>query len=181
MVDLYALFVFMIIAAVVAVEMEDLLSAVISVSAIGLGISITFLVLKAPEVAITQLVVEILVLILLIRATIHKDLPFSTSGRWLLNTGIMVLFIVMFLGAVSLALGDLPAFGHPIMRVAQIYLRDGFAQTGATNLVAAIVLNYRAYDRLGETTVLFTAFLAVLTVLRRVGRIAPGESVRDEE
>ena len=181
MIDLYSLLVFMIIAAVVAVEMEDLLSAVISMSTIGLGISMTFLVLKAPEVAITQLVVEILVLILLIRSTIHKDLPFSTSGRWLLNTSIMALFIVMFLGAVRLALRDLPAFGHPIMRVAQVYLQNGFAQTGATNLVAAIVLNYRAYDRLGETTVLFTAFLAVLTVLRRTGRIAPGDSGKDEE
>jgi multisubunit Na+/H+ antiporter MnhB subunit len=154
---------------------------VISVSAIGLGISMTFLVLKAPEVAITQLVVEILVLILLIRSTIHKDLPFSTSGRWFLNTSIMAVFIVMFLVAAYLALVDLPAFGHPIMRVAQVYLRDGFAQTGATNLVAAVVLNYRAYDRLGETTVLFTAFLAVLTVLRRAGRIAPGDSGKDEE
>jgi len=181
MIDLYALLAFMIIAAVVAVEMEDLLSAVISMSAIGLGISMTFLVLKAPEVAITQLVVEILVLILLIRSTIHKDLPFSTSGRWLLNTTIMALFVVMFLGAVTLALFDLPAFGDPIMRVSRFYLRDGFAQTGATNLVAAVVLNYRAYDRLGETTVLFTAFLAVLTVLRRSGRIVPGDSGKDDE
>jgi len=181
MIDLYAMLVFMIIAALIAVEMEDLLSAVISVSAIGLGISMTFLVLKAPEVAITQLVVEILVLIILIRSTIHKDLPFSTSGRWLLNTSITAIFIVMFLGAISLALRDLPKFGYPLMRVSSQYLQNGFAQTGATNLVAAIVLNYRAYDRLGETTVLFTAFLAVLTVLRRIGRIAPGDSEEDEE
>jgi multisubunit Na+/H+ antiporter MnhB subunit len=98
-----------------------------------------------------------------------------------LNTSITAIFIVMFLGAISLALRDLPKFGYPLMRVSSQYLQNGFAQTGATNLVAAIVLNYRAYDRLGETTVLFTAFLAVLTVLRRIGRIAPGDSEEDEE
>jgi uncharacterized MnhB-related membrane protein len=47
MIDLYAMLVFMIIAALIAVEMEDLLSAVISVSAIGLGISMTFLVRRS--------------------------------------------------------------------------------------------------------------------------------------
>jgi multisubunit Na+/H+ antiporter MnhB subunit len=181
MIELYALLVFMIIGALVAVELKDLLSSVVSVCAVGLGISMAFLVLKAPEVAITQLVVEILCLIILIRATIRKDLPFSTSGRWFLNTAITVVFVGVFLGAVSLALRELPKFGSPIMRVASIYLRDGFAQTGATNLVAAVVLNYRAYDRLGEATVLLTAFVAVLTLLRRSGRVAPDGAGREEE
>jgi multisubunit Na+/H+ antiporter MnhB subunit len=181
MIELYTLLVFMIIGALVAVELKDLLSSVVSVSAVGLGISMTFLVLKAPEVAITQLVVEILCLIILIRATIRKDLPFSTSGRWFLNTAILVVFLGTFLGAVSLALRELPKFGSPIMRVASIYLRDGFAQTGATNLVAAVVLNYRAYDRVGEATVLLTAFIAVLTLLRRSGRVDSGDAGREEE
>jgi multisubunit Na+/H+ antiporter MnhB subunit len=181
MIDLYIMLVFLICAALVAVEMEDLLSAVVAVSAVGLGISISFLILKAPEVAITQVVVEILCLILLIRATIHKDLPFSTSGRWFINTTIAVVFVVMFIGAISLALQDMPPFGSPIMRVGSLYLRDGFAQTGATNLVTAVVLNYRAYDRLGEMTLLFTAFLGVLVVLRRRGRVTPGKTGEEDE
>ena len=81
MIELYLLLIFMIIGAVVAVEMKDLLSSVIAVGAVGLGLSVTFLVLKAPDLAITQLVDEILCLIILIRATIKKDLPFSTTGR----------------------------------------------------------------------------------------------------
>ena len=133
-----------------------------------------FLVLKAPEVAITQLVVEILVLIILIRSTIRKDLPFSTSGRWFLNTASWSSSSSPFLGAISLALRDLPTFGYPIMRVASDYLRDGFAQTGATNLVAAVVLNYRAYDRLGEVTVLLHGLHCRANVVRRSGRVGSG-------
>jgi multisubunit Na+/H+ antiporter MnhB subunit len=62
----------MIVAAVIAVEVKDLLSSVVAVGAVGMGLSMAFLVLKAPDLAITQLVVEILCLIILIRATIRK-------------------------------------------------------------------------------------------------------------
>ena len=65
MIELYILLVFMIIGAIIAIEVKDLLSSVVAVGAVGLGLSIVFLVLKAPDVAITQLVVEILCLIIL--------------------------------------------------------------------------------------------------------------------
>jgi multicomponent Na+:H+ antiporter subunit B len=65
MIELYVLLVFMIIGAIIAIEMKDLLSAVIAVGAVGLGLSLVFLVLKAPDVAITQIVVEMLCLIIL--------------------------------------------------------------------------------------------------------------------
>ena len=84
MVGLYALLIFMILGAIIAIQVKDLLSSVIAVGAVGLGLSMVFLILKAPDVAITQLVVEILCLIILIRATLRKDLPFSTTGRWIL-------------------------------------------------------------------------------------------------
>lgn len=170
MIELYLLLILMIIAAVVAVEVKDLLSSVIAVGAVGLGLSIVFLILKAPDVAITQLVVEILCLIILIRATLKKDLPFSTTGRWFLNTLITVSFVGLFLLIAKNVIGDLPPFGYPIMRVADSYLKEGLLQTGATNLVASVILDYRAYDTLGEATVLFTAVIGVLSLVRRVGR-----------
>ena len=71
----------MIICAVLAVEITDLFSSVIAVGAVGLCLCVIFLILKAPDLAITQLVVEVLCLMILIRATIRRDLPFSTSGR----------------------------------------------------------------------------------------------------
>jgi uncharacterized MnhB-related membrane protein len=73
--ELHLLLLFMIFAAIVAVEVKDLLSSVIGVGAVGFALCLAFLILKAPDLAITQLVVEILCLIILIRATINKDLP----------------------------------------------------------------------------------------------------------
>ena len=170
MLELQIILIFMIIGALIAVKAKDLLSSVIALGAVGLGLSLVFLILKAPDLAIAQLVVEILCVIILIRATIRKDLPFSTSGRWFFNTVVTFVFLVVFLSFAYFCIKDLPEFGKPIMKVAQFFLNQGLRQTGATNLVSSVVLDYRAYDTLGEATILFTAVLAVMALMRRVGR-----------
>ena len=177
MVELYFILLFMIVGAVIAVEVKDMLSSVIAVGAVGLGLSLAFLVLKAPDLAITQLAVELLCLIILIRATLKIDLPLVKDGRWHFNTYSTLVFIGIFLSCAFIALKGLPVFGFPIMRVAQSYLDTGMNSTGATNLVSSIILDFRAYDTLGEATVLFTAVIGVLAVLRRIGRKKPGEII----
>lgn len=168
--ELHLLLLFMIVGAIIAVEARDLLSSVVAVGAVGLGLSLAFLILKAPDLAITQLVVEILCLIILIRATIKRDLPLIKSGRWHFNTISTLVFIAVFLTFAYISLKDIPEFGQPLLRVAANYLRDGFYKTGAVNLVSSVVLDFRAYDTLGEATVLFTAVMGVLAVMRKVGR-----------
>ncbi|NQT06084.1 MAG: DUF4040 domain-containing protein [Candidatus Omnitrophica bacterium] len=181
MLELYLLLGFMIVGAIIALEAKDMVSSVIAVGAVGLGTSIAFLILKAPDLAITQLTVEILMLIILIRATLRRDLPFSTSGRWLLNTVITVLFLGVFLAVAYFAIKDLPRFGSPIMRVAKIYIAEGLKSTGATNLVSSVILDFRAYDTLGEATVLFTAAIGVIAVMRRIGRKTEDEKVKADD
>jgi len=171
----------MIVGAIVALEVKDMVSSVIAVGAVGLALSIAFLILKAPDLAITQLTVEILMLIILIRATLRRDLPFSTSGRWFLNTVITILFVIIFLGVAYLAIKDLPEFGSPTMRVAKYYIGEGLRKTGAANLVAGVILDFRAYDTLGEATVLFTAAIGVISIMRRIGRKKVEETVKEED
>lgn len=180
MVEINLLLLFVIIAAVIAVQAKDLLSAVVAVGVSGLGLCITFLTLKAPDLAITQLVVEILCLIILISATVRKDLPFSVSGRWFLNTLITLSFIAVFLYTGYLALRELPIFGNPSMRVSQFYLARGLEQAHATNLVSAINLNFRAYDTLGEATALFAAAIGVMAVMRKKAKKKINEGDSDE-
>ena len=160
----------MIISAIIAIEAKDLLSSIVAVGVTGLGVCLTFLVLKAPDLAITQLVVEVLCLIILIRATIRRDLPFSITGRWFFNTFITVVFIITFLAASHIALKDIPRFGYPIMKIAKVYLDQGLIRTGAANLISAITLDFRAYDTLGEVAILFAAVMGVLVVMRKTSR-----------
>jgi multisubunit Na+/H+ antiporter MnhB subunit len=176
MVELYILLILMIIGAVGALEMKDLLSSVVALGAVGLGLSFTFLVLKAPDLAITQLAVEILSVIILIRATLHKDLPEVPARGWGGGTAAGLGFAVVFLGVAFLCIPDLPPFGEPLLKVAGHYLEAGLKETGAANLVTSVILDYRAFDTLGEATVLFTVVMGVLAVMRAVGRKERGKA-----
>ena len=49
--------------------------------------------------------------------------------------------------------------------VSDRYVRDGLEETGAMNIVAGMILDYRAFDTLGESHVLFTALLCVIVLL----------------
>jgi multicomponent Na+:H+ antiporter subunit B len=168
--EIHILILFMIVMAIVAIEVKDLISSVISVGCVGFALCIAFLLLKAPDLAITQLVVEILCLIILIRATVRRDLPFVIEGRWVFNTAATIIFIAAFLYFVSLALKELPVFGEPMMMVVKKYLEEGTARTGAVNLVSAVILDFRAYDTLGEAAILFASIIGIMTVLRSHGR-----------
>jgi len=68
----------------------------------------------------------------------------------------------------------LPPFGDaaapPATHVAPRYIEQSLAETGAANMVTAVLADYRGYDTLGETTVIFTAGLACLLILGAAGR-----------
>ena len=97
----YILLLFIVIAAIIAVETKDLLSAVICIGAIGFGVSLMFLFLKAPDIAITQIVVEVLGLIILIRATISRDLTFITGDREFFGMVVSIVILLVILHYVA--------------------------------------------------------------------------------
>ena len=168
MIEINLILIFMIVAALIAVAVKDLLSSVIAIGAAGIGLSMGFLILKAPDLAIMQLVVEIISLIILIHATVRKDLPFSMSGRWKFNTLSTVIFLAVFLAFAYMALKKMPSFGNAAMRVSNGYILAA-ATSGSKNVVSVISLNFRTIDTLGEVAVFFTAAVGVLAIARKVG------------
>jgi multisubunit Na+/H+ antiporter MnhB subunit len=174
----YILLLFMLIAAIIAVETRNLLSAVICIGAVGFGASLMFLFLRAPDIAITQIVVEVLGLIILIRACISRELTFISGPRefFAVVVSIVVLFVI-FLAGIRI-FETLPEFGIPIFAkttdaASQTYIENGLAKTGAANLVASVILDFRAYDTLGEATVLFTSIIGATVILRETSRKVP--------
>jgi len=75
----------------------------------------------------------------------------------------------------------MPAFGDPnnptANEVYTRYIEQGVADTGATNIVAAMILDYRAFDTLGEAFVLLTAVIAVVMLIRTPGLAAPKSKI----
>jgi multicomponent Na+:H+ antiporter subunit B len=171
-VTLILLLVLMILGAMVALESKDLLSGIISLGIIGFALTIIFLILHAPDLAIVQIVVETMTLVILIAAilkTTREDTTEKFDLKKMLLWGTGLIFIVVFMWAAVRALQHLPDFGLPTLRMAQVYVDEGLSLTGASNLVAAVILDFRGYDTLGEATVLFTSVAGVVAVLRKVG------------
>lgn len=171
---LCSLIVLMIFGGFVALEATSLLSAVVLLGIVGFGLTAAFLILQAPDLAIVQIVVETLSLIIFIAVilkTTSEDATARSRGRAPLYL-VAAAFALIFILAASWAIGSMPPLGKPSLRMAEAYLSPDMmlGPTGAANLVAAVILDFRGYDTLGEATVLFTAVMGVLAVLRKAGR-----------
>ncbi|OYD17525.1 hypothetical protein CH333_00620 [candidate division WOR-3 bacterium JGI_Cruoil_03_44_89] len=173
MLEIYLLSILMILGAMLAISLPNLMAAVISMGIVGYSLALSFMFLGAPDLAIVQIIVETMSLIILIAAiikTTEEDTPeekkLARIPVYIGGAGFFAIFLLMFV-RIS---GFLPGFGHPALRMASDYIASGFEQTGAPNLVAAVILNLRGYDTLGEATVLFAAVVGLVVVLRKTGR-----------
>lgn len=81
-----------------------------------------------------------------------------------------ILFCVFLVAMLLEAVSELPTFGEPDNpvnnEVAERYIEKGMQETGAVNIVTGMILDYRAFDTLGESHVLFIATCTVLILLR---------------
>jgi multicomponent Na+:H+ antiporter subunit B len=80
---------------------------------------------------------------------------------------------VCFIGFLLLAVVEMPAVGADSLpmhnEVMDKYIEDSIQDTGAINIVSAIILDYRAFDTFVEASVIFTALVCILIVLKRSG------------
>ncbi len=81
-----------------------------------------------------------------------------------------VLFCIALIAVLLKGVSGLPAFGNadnPVNNeVSGRYIENGLQETGAVNIVTGMILDYRAFDTLGESHVLFVATCTVLILLR---------------
>jgi multisubunit Na+/H+ antiporter MnhB subunit len=163
---------FMIIAAMYAIHAKDLLSAIIAQGFVGYGLVICFLLLRAPDIAIVQIVVETITLIFMVAVVLdssRKELDVQADRRQYRIAGLSVLFMLVLLFYFNRIIAPLDGFGEHSMRMAETYA-DGARQTGAVNLVAGVLWDFRGYDTLGEAVVLFAAAIGVVTIFRLTGK-----------
>lgn len=80
-------------------------------------------------------------------------------------------FCIFLVAMLLIAVSYLPSYGHmenPVNNeVSERYIESGLQETGAVNIVTGMILDYRAFDTLGESHVLFIATCTVLILLRK--------------
>ena len=97
----------------------------------------------------------------------------QTKGSRIMAWAYRLTAVFICLGLIMLLLNtaaNLPPYGDPDNpvnnEVSQRYIEQGMQETGAVNIVAGMILDYRAFDTLGESNVLFIAACTVLVLLR---------------
>ncbi len=83
---------------------------------------------------------------------------------------VAVVCCVFFIGVLLFTVSKLPRYGteNPqTVEVVRRYIESGLEETGSVNIVTGIILDYRAFDTLGESHVLFTALVCVMILLKK--------------
>jgi multicomponent Na+:H+ antiporter subunit B len=164
------------------VRLKSLFGIVILAGIYSFLMASVLVVLDAVDVAMTEASVGAGVSTVILLATLHLT---KTSESNPVHRNLLPLFVVAVV-AVVLVWGtlSLPPFGtaDSVMHhhVAPRYLLKSVAETMVPNVVTSVLADYRGYDTLGETTVIFTAGIGVMLLLRGWRRRQREDGAADE-
>jgi multicomponent Na+:H+ antiporter subunit A len=154
-------------AALSALRAHSRLVAITSLGAVGFGIAILFVFFAAPDLAITQFLVETLIVIIV--ALVLIRLPRGTlreEGNGAIRTLAATIAIAggMLMTALTLTVTSQPFDSS----VTAFFEAESYPTARGRNIVNVILVDFRAMDTLGEIVVLAVAAVGVNALLRRV-------------
>jgi multicomponent K+:H+ antiporter subunit A len=139
------------------------LVALVMLSVVGLVVSVAFARFSAPDLALTQLSVEMVTILLLMLALffLPQYSPAESSGarRW--RDGLLA-------GGTGLAVGALVwgVLTRPFESISDYFLEQSVPGGGGSNVVNVILVDFRGFDTLGEITVLAIAAFGIFALLQ---------------
>lgn len=153
----------MIVAALVAVVSNSYITVLVALGVVGFGIAVIFAYYGAPDLAITQLLVEVLTVVLFMFVVLRLPPLKTISGKLTRLRDAVVaslfggLITVLLLKAVNIQ------FDHAISeRLAEMSYPDAKGK----NVVNVILVDFRALDTMGEIVVIAAAALGIAALVR---------------
>ncbi|WP_148560889.1 DUF4040 domain-containing protein [Magnetospira sp. QH-2] len=181
----------MVMGALAVLQLRNLFAVVMLSGTYSLLAAALYVVLDAVDVAFTEAAVGAGISTVLMLGTLvltsHEEKPGKAIHFPALLTVIAVGGLLLY------GTKDMPVYGDPNApihhHVADRYVNESGKEVGPPNIVTSVLASYRGYDTLGETTVIFTAAIGVLTLIGRIGLGFPrrgrphprGETKRPEE
>ena len=159
---------FLVLTALAVAKMQDLFAVVMLSGIYSLISASLFMDLDAVDVAFTEASVGAGISTLLMLASLKLVGRYEKHSRY---RPMLALGVVLATGTLLIyGTLDMPHFGSaeaPVhQHVAPRYLNDSMAEIGVPNVVTSVLASYRGYDTLGETLVVFTAGIGVISLLR---------------
>lgn len=157
----------LVVTAIEVVRNKNLLTSTILLSIFSLLMAAQYLILGAPDVAITEAAVGcgISTILFLLTLLIVGDKEKKQTG----NLFLPAIIIGTTASTLCYIAYKMPAFGDPQapanQKLAAYFIEKAPQETGIPNMVTSILASYRGYDTLGETIVIVTAGIAVLLLI----------------
>jgi multicomponent K+:H+ antiporter subunit A len=162
--------------AAVALGQRQRFLTLIYISVIGLVVSLAFVYLSAPDLALTQISVEVVtILLLLLALNLLPKMPvrLASNGERVRNL------------ALGLAGGSAAGFAawaimtrEPNSPISAYHWANSYSGGGGTNVVNVTLVDFRAFDTFGEIIVLGIAALVIFALLQPAARGVSGQRLR---
>ena len=145
------------------------MSVVVFSSVYSALLTVTFVILDAVDVAMTEAAVGTGVSTILLLCTLRYVRSEDVECRKI--SWPFVLFSLILGSLLVFGVASLPYFGDPNSAVHQhlslYFIENTLEETGIKNIVTAVLASYRGFDTMGEVIVIFTAGVGVLCLLRK--------------
>ncbi len=178
------------IGVIATIRARSRLGAIIAVSIVGAMTALFFVLFSAPDLALTQLLIEALTTVFLLLVFSVLPVRFETLSPPLIRIRDGIIAAVAGLLMTGLVLAS--ATNDLFPPLAPWFLANSYPAGQGDNVVNVILVDFRSFDTLGEITVLFVALLGILGLLRfrtkpsdkraidELPVIMPGDTVREE-
>lgn len=139
------------------------LTALLMLSVVGLVVAMVFARFSAPDLALTQLVVEVvtILLMLLVVYFLPAQAPLESSSLLRLRD-----YGIAASCAVLMAVLTFAVLTRPYQSIADFFLANSLTGGGGTNVVNVILVDFRGFDTLGEISVLAITAIATVALLQ---------------
>jgi NADH:ubiquinone oxidoreductase subunit 5 (subunit L)/multisubunit Na+/H+ antiporter MnhA subunit len=172
-----------IIAAAITVRTRSRLNAIISLGVVGIVVTLIFIFFSAPDLAITQLLIEVLTIVLLVLVfyRIPLQLDYLPLPRMILIRNVIVAVALGLFGFILVLINARPPYFSDI---SEFFMRESVPGGHGGNVVNVILVDFRAFDTMGEISVLAIAAVggyALLRAHRLRSRRTPSEVNKEKE
>ena len=148
-------------------------TAAMFLGGVGYGVSVLFLMRGAPDLALTQVLVETLTIVIFLLAMRSMPRSFAPTTGW---APVPVRIAVSVAAGVAIPLMALAVHGaRTAPSVSGEYFARSVDEAGGANVVNVILVDFRGFDTMGEITVLAVAALGVVNLVRAARQRHPQE------
>ncbi|OIJ22095.1 Na+/H+ antiporter subunit A [Anaerobacillus alkalidiazotrophicus] len=152
------------------------ITAIIATGVIGFLVALLFVVFRAPDLALTQLLVETVMVVLFLLAFYHlpelrkeKFTPRFKLTNLLVSIGVGAVVTLTALSAHAMS------YANPIQSISEYFIENSYELAAGKNIVNVILVDFRGLDTMLEILVLAIAALGIVVLVKL--RMTGGEDV----